>query len=71
LNEAQRDILISYLRDSDVDIQSINFLKGGNISKDSLSIQYYRKSDKNGWLLCTDTIYPSAKIETRTVKAIR
>jgi hypothetical protein len=43
-----RLILGSYLSNFDLEIQSISFLKGGNISKDSLTVQYYAKKRDSG-----------------------
>lgn len=70
MNETLRLILTSYLENDELDIDSISFLKGGNISKDSLSIQYYRKINGR-WTLNTDQIQPTGEIKTRMVEVSR
>jgi hypothetical protein len=65
-----RLILGSYLSNFDLEIQSISFLKGGNISKDSLTVQYYAK-EKGQWNLCTDTISAEGEITKRKTPAAR
>lgn len=70
MNVAVREILRSYVVDNEIEIQSISFLKGGNISKDSLSIQYYAKK-KGKWYLCTDTISAEGEINRQETPAAR
>jgi hypothetical protein len=70
MNELQKELLIGYLRDGEIDILSINFLKGGNISSDSLTVHYYKKQ-KHEWFLTTDIVTPTGEVQTRSVKALR
>jgi hypothetical protein len=70
MNVAVREILGSYLRNNEIEIQSISFLKGGNISKDSLSVQYYAKK-KGKWYLCTDIISAEGEITKQETPAAR
>lgn len=69
MNELQRELLIGYLRDKEVDILSINFLKGGNISEDTLSVNYYRK-EKSQKFLTTDVITPSGEVKRSSIKSV-
>jgi len=70
MNELQREILAGYLRDRKLDILGITFLKGGNISKDSLTVHYYKQNGKE-WNLITDSVSPLGEVESKSVKALR
>jgi len=70
MNELQRELLAGYLKDSKLDILGITFLKGGNISKDSLTVHYYKK-DGTEWRLITDSVSPNGEVESKSVKALR
>ncbi len=70
MEDKLRLILSSYLNNSEIEILSVSFLKGGNISKDSLTVQYYGKVNGK-WHLCTDTISPDGEITVRKTPAAR
>jgi hypothetical protein len=76
MNAPQRDVLSGYLRNADIDIQSISFLAAKSSSPsmstvlNSVKVQYYERK-KDGWFLTTDTVLPSGEVETSSIKAVR
>ena len=69
MNQVHRELLMSYLQESEIVILGINFLRGGHVSGDLLTILYHRQDGKN-WTLNTDTISPSGEISKRSVKSM-
>lgn len=70
MNEMQRDLLASYLRNTEIDIYGVTYLKSGKPALDSVTVHYYEQR-QDGWFLTTDEVSSSGNVATRSVKALR
>lgn len=67
MKQEQKEKVIEYLLSPDIDIRSMNYTKGGNISSDTISINFYQDEGKDRFIW-TAEIKPNGK-ETVTRRA--
>jgi hypothetical protein len=64
MNKVQRGVLSRFLNDDNIEIYAISYLKGGNISSDSLSINYYAR-EREEWFIFSCEVDAEGKEEKR------
>ena len=68
MKKEQKDKLLEYLSMDDIEIYSLGYLEGGNVSADTLSIYFYKYEGDTRFIFSTEIKPNGRETVTKRVK---